>query len=256
MHRLSSFENPIAPLSHHTLDSTHVAMEVLTASVDRGPFQVEGSAFRGAEPDEQRWDLIDPGAIDSWSARVWYRPSPSWSFQVSHGFLNEPEASEEGDVRRTTVSGSWSRQRDNGWTAVTGAWGLNKKLGGDYNAFLLEGTHAFGRTLTIFGRAEHDQVETDVLRFGVHTFQGGRKKAHVALPGSIDYVSTLTAGASHTFWAPRSWDFAAGADVTAYVVPPLLEPTHGDHPVSFHLYLRVRVPSSHRMTDVTMTSPM
>ncbi len=57
MHRLSSFENPIAPLSHHTLDSTHLAMEVLTASIGRGPFQVEGSAFRGAEPDEQRWDL-------------------------------------------------------------------------------------------------------------------------------------------------------------------------------------------------------
>jgi hypothetical protein len=256
MHRLSSFENPIAPLSHHTLDSTHLAMEVLTASIDRGPFQVEGSAFRGAEPDEQRWDLIDPGAIDSWSARVWYRPAPSWAFQVSHGFLNEPDASEEGDVRRTTVSGSWSRVRDTGWTAVTGAWGLNRKIGGDYNAFLLEATRAFGRTLTLFGRVEHVQVETDVLRFGVHTFQGGRKKAHVVLPGSIDYLSTFTAGASHTFWAPRTWDFAAGADVTGYVVPSVLQPTHGDHPVSFHLYLRVRVPSSHRMTDVTMTSPM
>ena len=100
------------------------------------------------------------------------------------------------------------------------------------------------------------QVETDVLRTGVHTFQGGRKKAHVVLPGSIDYLSTFTAGASHTFWAPRTWDFAAGADVTGYVVPSVLQPTHGDHPVSFHLYLRVRVPSSHRMTDVTMTSPM
>src|SRR6185312_12142260 len=48
MHRLSSYENPIAPLSHHTLDSTHVAMEVLSASIDRGPIQVEGSVFRGA----------------------------------------------------------------------------------------------------------------------------------------------------------------------------------------------------------------
>ena len=255
MHRLSSYENPIAPLSHHTLDSTHVAMEVFTASIDRGPIQVEGSAFRGAEPDEQRWDLMDPGAIDSWSARVWYRPSPSWSFQVSRGFLNEPEASEEGDVRRTTASGSWTRVRDTGWTAVTAAWGQNQKLGGDYNAFLLEATHAFGRQLTIFGRLEHNQVETDVLRFGVHLAQGGRKKAHVVLPGTIDYVSALTLGGSRTFWTPRSWDFAAGGDVAAYGVPSVLEPTHGAHPVSFHLYFRVRIPSSHRMTEMTMTNP-
>ena len=166
MHRLSSFENPIAPLSHHTLDSTHVAMGVLTGSIDRGPIQVEASTFHGAEPDEQRWDLMDPGPLDSWSVRGWFRPSPSWSFQVSHGFLKQPEAAEEGDVGRTTVSGSWTRRRDESWTAVTAAWGRNHKIGGNYNAFLLEGSHAFGQALTVYGRAEHDQVETDVLRFG------------------------------------------------------------------------------------------
>jgi hypothetical protein len=256
MHRLSSYENPIAPLSHHTLDSTHVTMGVITAGVDRGPFQVEGSTFHGAEPDEQRWDLMDPGPFDSWSVRGWYRPSPSWSFQVSHGFLKQPDASEEGNVGRTTASGEWLRVGAHGWSAVTVAWGLNRKIGGDYNALLLEASHAFGKTLTIFGRLEHDQVETDVLRFGVHTFQGGRKKAHVVLPGSIDYVSTLTLGASHTFWTPRSWDVAAGADLTGYIVPPLLQPTHGDHPVSFHLYFRVRPPAKHRMTEMTMTGPM
>jgi hypothetical protein len=256
MHRLSSFENPIAPLSHHTLDSTHVAMGVLTGSIDRGPFQVEASTFHGAEPDEQRWDLMDPGPLDSWSVRGWYRPSPSWSFQVSHGFLKEPEASEEGNVGRTTISGSWTNRRDESWTAVTAAWGRNHKIGGNYNAFLLEASRAFGGAVTVYGRIEHDQVETDVLRFGMHTAQGGRKKAHVVLPGTIEYVSTLTLGASHTFWKPGSWDFAAGGDITGYAVPLLLEPTHGDHPVSFHVYLRVRPPSGHRMTDVTMTSPM
>jgi hypothetical protein len=90
----------------------------------------------------------------------------------------------------------------------------------------------------------------------MHTAQGGRKKAHVVLPGTIEYVSTLTLGASHTFWKPGSWDVAAGGDITGYAVPSLLEPTHGDHPVSFHVYLRVRPPSRHRMTDVTMISPM
>ena len=35
MHRASAAENPTAPLAHHTFDSTHIAMGVLTAAVDR-----------------------------------------------------------------------------------------------------------------------------------------------------------------------------------------------------------------------------
>src|SRR5262245_58564349 len=49
MHRASAFENPTAPLAHHTLDSTHITMGVLTAGIDRGPWQVETSIFHGAE---------------------------------------------------------------------------------------------------------------------------------------------------------------------------------------------------------------
>ena len=243
MHRLSSYENPIAPISHHTLDSTHIAMGVLTGGVDRGPFQVEASTFHGREPDEQRWDLMDPGPLDSWSVRGWYRPSAAWSFQVSHGYLTEPDVSEEGDVRRTTASASWTRRTGDRWTAVTGAWGRNTKIGGDYNAFLLEATHDRVAGLVLFGRAEYVQVETDVLRFGVHTFQGGRKKAHVVIPGTIDYLPTWPLGASRDVWKPGPLKVAAAGDVTGYIVPSLLRPTHGDHPVSFHLYLRVRVAS-------------
>ena len=73
MHRASAAENPTAPLAHHTMDSTHIAMGVVTAGVDRGPWQVETSIFRGREPDDDRWDLMDPGALDSWSVRGWYR---------------------------------------------------------------------------------------------------------------------------------------------------------------------------------------
>jgi hypothetical protein len=158
-------------------------------------------------------------------------------------------------VRRTTASGSWTGRSGDRWTAITAAWGRNDKIGGVYNAFLFEATHATFARAVIYTRAEYVQVETDVLRFGVHTFQGGRKNAHVVLPGGIDYIPTITGGASWTFWKPRTWEFAAGGDLTGYVVPSVLRPTHGDHPVSFHLYFRVRAPSTHRMTDVTMIRP-
>ena len=64
MHRASAVENPTAPLSHHTLDATHIAMGVLTAGLDRGPWTIESSLFQGREPDEQRWDSHGP-----WTAR-------------------------------------------------------------------------------------------------------------------------------------------------------------------------------------------
>ena len=58
----------MAPLSHHTFDSTHIAFGVVTAALDRGPWMFETSAFNGHEPDEDRWDF-DFGPLDSFSGR-------------------------------------------------------------------------------------------------------------------------------------------------------------------------------------------
>ena len=255
MHRSSAFENPMSPLGHHTLDSTHITMGVLTAGIDRGPFEVEMSIFHGAEPDENRWDLMDSGALDSWSVRGWYKPNASWLFQISHGFLNEPEALEDGDVRRTTASASWRAGRGDGSTSLTAAWGRNQKIGGSYDAFLAELTRAYGNHGTIFWRIESTQVETDVLRTGVHTFQGGRKSAHVVEEGRRDFVGAFSLGATRTVVRARAWDVAAGGMMTGYAVPAALSPFYGDVPVSFQLFVRVRPPANQRMVDTTMTRP-
>jgi hypothetical protein len=256
MHRSSATENPMSPLGHHTLDSTHIAMGVLTAAVDRGPFTIESSIFHAGEPDENRWDLMDPGALDSWSIRGWYRPAAAWTFQVSHGFLTQPEALEEGDVRRTTASAAWRTPRGSGSTSLTAAWGRNQKLGGSYDTFLAELTRAYGTSGTIFWRIESTQVETDVLRTGVHTFQGGRKKAHVVEEGRRDFVGAFSIGATKTLSRLAAWDIAAGGMITSYAVPGALAPFYGQRPpVSFQIFLRVRPPAMHRMTDMTMTRP-
>jgi hypothetical protein len=256
MHRSSAVENPMSPLGHHTFDSTHISFGVLTGGLERGPLQVESSIFHGAEPDENRWDLMDPGALDSWSVRGWYRPTPEWTLQVSHGHVTQPEALEEGDVDRTTASASWNRARGggSGSTALTLAWGRNRKLGGSYDALLAELTRTFGGGSTFFWRVEATRVETDVLRTGVHTFQGGRKKAHVVEPGRRDFVGAISGGATRMLWRPKGWDVAAGALVTAYGVPASLAPFYGEKPPwSFQIFAHIRPPSTHRMVDMTMT---
>jgi len=256
MHRSSAADNPMSPLGHHTFDSSHIAMGVLTAGLDRGPFQVETSVFHGAEPDENRWDLMDPGKLDSWSVRGWYRPDDRWTFQLSHGFLKQPEALEEGDVRRTTASGAWKQPRDTGATSVTVAWGRNLKLGGTYDAYLGELTRTWSAA-SFYWRVEATQVETDVLRNGVHTSGGGRKMAHVTGIGARDFVGAVSAGATRTLFRPRSWDVALGGQVTGYAVPATLSPYYGSDPWSVQVFLRVRPPAMHRMFDAIMTrSPM
>ncbi|HVJ25916.1 MAG TPA: hypothetical protein VM493_00180 [Vicinamibacterales bacterium] len=252
MHRASAFENPTAPLAHHTLDSTHIAMGVVTAAVDRGPFQVEGSIFQGREPDEQRWDLIDFGPLDSWSVRGWYRPNDQLSFQLSHGFLTEPEALEEGDIRRTTASAAWTRPHSNGSTATTVAYGRNNKLENDTNAFLAESTHLFGLN-AVYGRYEAVQVEGDVLRFGSHG-GGGHHADEEGESEATPLVQALTLGGLRTIGRWGGWDLGVGGDVTFYQVPDVLKPTHGDSPQSYHVYLRLRSPAPMgRMVNMVMT---
>ena len=249
MHRPSASENPAAPLGHHTLDSTHIAMGVVTAALDHGPFTIEGSLFNGREPDDNRWDVMDPGPLDSWSVRAWYEPSAAWQFQISHGFLKQPEALEPGDVRRTTASASWLRRRPDGFTAATIAVGRNDKAHGAFHALLAEATDHRGGT-SFYGRFESVQTETALLEAGV-----------AIADGSIDApsrVTALTLGAIRDVSKWRDWEIGVGADVTGYVVPDALQPSYGSHPVSVHLFVRVRPPAGHmgRMWNMRMTKPM
>ena len=244
MHRASSADNPTAPLSHHILDSTHMSSGVVLGRVDRGIFSIEGSVFRGREADEHRYDL-DLGALDSWSIRGWVRPTPSWQIQVSHGFLEEPEALEPGDQRRTSASASWTSLRGLGFTAVTAAYGRNRRPFSTLDAILVEGTHKGGRW-SVYGRVEYTEVETEILLFpGV---------VHVPHPGElVDTVRAFTVGAVRDIATTRALAWGIGGDVTAYGVPPILQNTHDARPVSFHIFLRVaRSDPSRRMWNRTM----
>jgi hypothetical protein len=248
MHRPSSSENPTAPLSHHMFDSTHISTGVLLAGVDRGPFALEGSWFRGREPDENRYDL-ELGALDSWSTRLWYRPAPRWTMQASYGFLHEPEELEPGDQKRINASVSWLRQSPSGFTAVTAAVGRNERPFSTLHALLFELTHQAGRTF-VYGRFEDLTVETEILLFP--------QIVHRPHPGElVDPVGMLTAGAVRDVADIRGFKIGVGGDVAFSRVPDILQFTHGEHPTSFHLFVRVRPPArGGRMWNMTMGEPM
>jgi hypothetical protein len=247
MHRPSSGENPTAPLSHHVFDSTHLASSVVFAGIERGPLTLEGSAFHGREPDENRYDL-DFGAPDSWSARLWLRFGSDWTLQASHGYLHEPELLEPGDQRRTNASLSWFRRRGDRYTAALIAVGQNARRYATLGAVLVEATHRSSR-FTIYGRAERTEVETEILLFpGI---------VHVPHPGElVDAVGAVTAGGIRDVVRVKSMLIGVGADLTVYGVPPLLKITHGAHPVSAHVFVRVAPAGfGSRMWNMTMGGP-
>ena len=176
---------------------------------------------------------MDPGPLDSWSVRAWYEPSPEWQFQISHGDLKQPEALEPGDLRRTTASGSWFRRRGDGFSAVTIAAGRNDTDHGAFNAVLAEATERRGNN-SFYGRLELAQKET------------------------VSQVTALTLGAVRDLSRWRGFEIGIGGDVTGYLVPDEARTAYGAHPISFHVFVRVRPPAGHmgRMWNMRMTKPM
>jgi hypothetical protein len=246
MHRASSAENPVAPLSHHTFDSTHTVSDVALARVDLGKVSLEGSAFHGREPDEHRYDL-EFGALDSWATRVWLRPSPAWAIQGSYGFLHQPERLEPGDQRRANASASWFRSVGDDYTAVTVAVGRTERQFSTTDAVLAEATHHVHHT-SIYARFERLTVETEILLFP--------QVVHVPHRGElVDPIIATTIGGVRDLKRIGPLSVGLGGDVTFYNPPSLLQITHGERPASFHIFMRVaRSADRGRMWNGTMAS--
>jgi hypothetical protein len=218
MHRASAFDNPMAPLTHHLFDSTHISFGVVSAGVEHGPWTLEGSVFNGREPDEHRWDF-DFGRMDSVSGRLWFKPTPQWAFQVSTGHLVAPELLEPGDIQRTTASASWTRASGQAIDAVTLGVGHN---GTTYDrprtGAFLEGAHHVGAN-TLYGRVEVTELDHAIADVSVGAF---------------------TIGGVRDILTRHGIESGVGAALTFYATPGLLDPSYGSHPASFQVFFRLR----------------
>ena len=91
---------------------------MVTGGLTWHTWKLEASAFRGREPDENRWDIESP-SLDSYSGRVQYNPTHDWSLQASVGHVHGPEELEPDlDLWRSSASVSYNRPRPNGGPAA------------------------------------------------------------------------------------------------------------------------------------------
>jgi hypothetical protein len=214
MHRISSQDDPEAPISHHWLDSTHITYGVVTVGWVHGDWKIETSEFTGREPDQYRF-AFNPVRLDSSSVRVSYNPDPHWSFQVSEGFLQSPEQlTPTINEQRITASATYyTPLGGDGSLAATLAFG-NKHLsdGTSESAGLLETEYKPSRAWTIFARGE--SLGSDELVPGNQV----RTASKVGLGAIHDWALAdhfkLGLGALYDF------DFAPSSPVASYGSDP------------------------------------
>jgi hypothetical protein len=234
MHRLSTMDNPDAPIGHHWQDSTHITFGVATVGLQWRSLKIEGSIFTGREPDEDRYDFDRP-RFDSYSSRISWNPTANLALQVSHGYIKGPEGLDpEIKVHRTTASAIYNQPlgHDSNWS-TSFVWGQNDATDeGRTQSFLIETDYQRQRD-TIYARWE--RVE---------------KSGHELVLDEIDHarifaVNAVTLGYVRDLSRGNKIDIGLGGQFTLNVWPEGLDRYYGDGlGYAFQLFVRIR-PSLH-----------
>ncbi len=228
MHRPSAVDDPVAPISHHWQDATHITFGVLTAGVFGQRWKLEGSVFNGREPDQDRWDF-DFRKLDSYSGRLTFNPSAAWSFTAGYGFLKSPEALEPDEsIRRISASALYGRALRAGQLAISLVYGANVHGGTTTHSALAESEAILDGANTIFGRLEFVQKspeDLDLEESGVEVFN--------VSAASLGYIREIARGGGVTL--------GIGVRGTVNFVPAALADVYGSRtPVGGLVFLRLR----------------
>lgn len=237
IHRFSAFYNPEAPITHHWLDSTHIAFGVGTLGYVYKWLKLDASIFTGREPDQHRWNFDRP-RFDSYCGRVSINPTKNIAAQISYGFIKSPEQLEpHQNVRRTTASISYNKAWKKGNWQTTAAWGRNhNSLGPVLDGALLESAVDLFDQHILFGRGEY--VAKDEL------FTPPSPHA-----GKVFNVGKVDLGYIYEFPLIPYTRWGLGVVGSASFVPHSIRSVYGGVPFSYMVFLRMDLKKSHPHTQ-------
>jgi hypothetical protein len=231
MHRPSAMDDPVAPISHHWQDATHISFGVVTAGLFTRQWKIEGSLFNGREPDDDRWNF-DFGRLDSYSARITFNPDSHWSLTAGYGRLQMGDDSMHrvaASILRGTTIGT------NGQWATALIYGANQRLGQSAwsRSVLLESEAVLDRTNTVFARAEFaEKSAVDLVLTDSATGFASNRLFNVGAV-SVGYVREVIRG--------RGATIGLGVRGAVDFVPESLAPFYGSRtPVGALIFLRLR----------------
>ncbi len=239
-HRPSAAGDPLATLSHHWQDATHISFGVVTAGVYTGRVKLEGSVFNGREPDDVRTNIDWRGArLDSRAARATVNPTAQLSLSTSMGWLRDAEPSHLGEtLRRAVASALWSRSLEGGRSqSLAFIVGANGLIGDPWTqSVAVEGLSDRG-PLQFFLRAEVVRKSAEELVLE-DDHDGGNVEHGEEM---IHSVGHLTLGAVREAAIGRAGRLGLGARGTLNVVPSSLVGAYGSRtPLGVAVFLRWR----------------
>src|SRR5882724_3066527 len=233
-HRPSAADDPLAPISHHWQDGTHITFGVATAGVFTRAVKLEGSWFNGREPDDHRTGFDYSGRrLDSYSARLTVNPDSRWSLSAWYAHVKSPEVLHPDEsLHRYGVAALTTRPlgRHGQWASAL-IWGANDPIGSGQasNSVVLESTADLDKKNAVFGRAEY--VRKSAADLGI-----------ASVPPTADYdVGALALGYLRTVGSIAGLATGVGARGSINFVPARLETEYGSRtPVGLAVYIRLR----------------
>src|SRR5213592_3063779 len=244
-HRPSAADDPLAPISHHWQDGTHITFGVVTAGVFTRTVKLEASWFNGREPDENRTDFDYAGRrLDSYSGRLTVNPGPRWSLSAWYAYLKSPEGLHPDESLHRIGAAALTTQPVGTWGTWSSAliYGANDQIGPGplASSVVLESTLDLDRRNAFFGRAEYVQKSAAELVIP-------------SVPPKTEYhVGALALGYLRT--VGTAWGLGAGVGVrgSLNVVPSSLEAVYGSRtPAGLAIYVRLR-PAGPRESGMMM----
>jgi hypothetical protein len=237
MHRPSALNDPFAPLAHHWTDATHITYGVITAGLFTKHVKLEGTAFNGREPDENRYDF-DFHPLDSYGTRLSVNPTPHWALSVSYGYLKQPEAlhPDENQHRLGASILHTVRLGHQGEWASALVYGGNKHVGeaagitGSWEHSLIgESNLQFDEANSVFGRVEYVRKSGEEL----------------LLPDPLSLgeydLGMLSLGYVREFATYGGATLGLGARGAINLIPASLDDVYGSRtPLGLGIFLRVR----------------
>ena len=244
-HRPSAADDPLAPISHHWQDGTHITFGVVTAGVFTRSAKLEASWFNGREPDEIRTNFDYAGRrLDSYSARLTVNPGPRWSVSAWYAYLRSPEVLNPDESLHRIGASALTTQP----VSTKGTWssaliyGANDQIGSGRlaSSVVLESTVDLDGTNACFGRVEY--VRKSAAELVIPSVPPTTRYAVGALALGYQRMVGTVAG------------LAAGVGVRGSLnfVPSSLEAAYGSRtPAGVAMYLQLR-PAGAREGDMKM----
>src|SRR5881397_2221545 len=233
-HRPSAADDPLAPISHHWQDGTHITFGVVTAGVFTRTVKLEASWFNGREPDENRTNFDYAGRrLDSYSARLTVNPGPRWSLSTWYAYLKSPEGLHPDESLHRIGAAALTTQPVGTWGTWSSGliYGANDQIGPGplASSIVLESTVDLDGTNAFFGRAEYVRKNAAELVLP-------------SVPPTTEYdVGALALGYQRTVGSVAGLAAGVGVRGSLNFVPSSLNAVYGSRtPVGAAIYLQLR----------------